>query len=120
MELPCPASLTTPKSSNRPGPCKPTLIEKEAAPGPPICSSALASPVRGHNLSFVHPEVPYEEALGPRLNHLNLGPGTDITIAALAAMIAEIAGFEGEIVHDTSKPDEHKQKKFFRLIERDF
>ena len=53
----------------------------------------------------MHPEVRYGEALGPHLNHLNLGPGTDITIAELAAMIAEIAGFEGEIVYDTSKPD---------------
>ena len=47
----------------------------------------------------------YEEATGPNLNHLNLGTGTDITIAELAAMIGEITGFEGEIVHDTSKPD---------------
>ena len=47
----------------------------------------------------------YEEATGPDLNHLNIGTGTDITIAELAAMIAEITGFEGEIVHDTSKPD---------------
>ena len=70
-----------------------------------ICSSAPASPVRGHNLFFVHPEVRYEEALGPRLNHLNIGTGTDITIAELAAMIAEITGFEGEILQDTSKPD---------------
>ena len=53
----------------------------------------------------MHPRVPYEEALGPRLNHLNVGTGTDITIAELEAMIAEITGFEGEIIYDTSKPD---------------
>ena len=53
----------------------------------------------------MHPRVPYEEALGPRLNHLNLGTGTDITIAELAAMIAEITWFEGDIIYDTSKPD---------------
>ena len=47
----------------------------------------------------------YEEATGPGLNHLNLGTGTDIAIAELAAMIAEITGFEGEIVYDASKPD---------------
>ena len=47
----------------------------------------------------------YEEATGPHLNHLNIGTGTDITIAELAAVIAEITGFEGEIVYDTSKPD---------------
>ena len=53
----------------------------------------------------MHPRVPCEEATGPNLNHLNLGTGTDITIAELAAMIAEITGFEGEIVYDPSKPD---------------
>ena len=47
----------------------------------------------------------YEEITGPSLNHLNLGIGTDITIAELAAMIAEVTGFAGEIVYDTSKPD---------------
>ncbi len=47
----------------------------------------------------------YEEITGPSLNHLNLGTGTDITIAELAAMIAEVTGFAGEIVYDTSKPD---------------
>ena len=47
----------------------------------------------------------YEEATGPSLNHLNLGTGTDITIAELAGMIAEITGYEGEIVYDTRKPD---------------
>ena len=47
----------------------------------------------------------YEEVTGPDLNHLNIGTGTDLTIAKLAAMIAEIVGFEGEIAYDTNKPD---------------
>ena len=47
----------------------------------------------------------YGQATGPDLNHLNLGTGTDITIDELATIIAEITGFEGEIVYDTSKPD---------------
>ncbi len=37
--------------------------------------------------------------------HLNVGTGTDVTIAELAAMIAEVVGFEGELVYDSSKPD---------------
>ncbi|MBM50331.1 MAG: hypothetical protein CMP27_10915 [Roseibacillus sp.] len=53
----------------------------------------------------MHPRDRYEEVTGPRLNHLNIGTSTDITIAELAAMIAEITRFEGEIVQDTSKPD---------------
>ena len=47
----------------------------------------------------------YEQATGPNLNHLNLGTSTDITISELAAMIAEITGFEGEVLYDTRKPD---------------
>ncbi|KGD95146.1 GDP-L-fucose synthase [Rhizobium sp. YS-1r] len=37
--------------------------------------------------------------------HVNVGSGEDITILELAELICEIVGFEGEIVHDLSKPD---------------
>ena len=53
----------------------------------------------------------YGEATGPSLNHLNLGTGTDIAIADLAAMIAEITGFEGDIVYDNDKPDGTPRKR---------
>jgi len=36
---------------------------------------------------------------------INAGTGEDISIAALAALISEVVGFEGEIVFDKSKPD---------------
>ncbi|MBK8480823.1 MAG: GDP-L-fucose synthase [Proteobacteria bacterium] len=36
---------------------------------------------------------------------LNIGVGEDVTIRALAELVAEIVGFEGEILQDTSKPD---------------
>lgn len=36
---------------------------------------------------------------------VNIGTGNDITIADLAAMLAEIIGFSGEIIYDTTKPD---------------
>lgn len=36
---------------------------------------------------------------------INVGVGEDISIQQLAEMIADIVGFEGEIVNDTSKPD---------------
>lgn len=35
----------------------------------------------------------------------NVGVGKDLPIAELAAMVARIAGFRGELVFDTSKPD---------------
>ena len=52
-----------------------------------------------------------EDDLSPRdnlnnpLNFLNVGTGRDISIKDLAYLIADIVGFEGEIVWDTSKPD---------------
>ncbi len=36
---------------------------------------------------------------------VNIGTGTDLTIAELARLVAQTVGFEGEIVQDTSKPD---------------
>jgi GDP-L-fucose synthase len=36
---------------------------------------------------------------------VNIGTGVDITIAALAQLIKEIVGYEGNIINDTSKPD---------------
>ena len=38
-------------------------------------------------------------------NLVNVGTGTDLPIAELAQMIADIVGFEGKIVQDTTKPD---------------
>lgn len=35
----------------------------------------------------------------------NVGCGEDLTIAELARLIAEVVGFRGQFVHDTSKPD---------------
>jgi GDP-L-fucose synthase len=37
--------------------------------------------------------------------HINIGTGEDLTIKELAEMVAELAGFEGEIAWDSSKPD---------------
>ena len=47
----------------------------------------------------------YHAATKPMQGHINVGSGSDITIAELATMIAEAVGFNGEIVFDLSKPD---------------
>jgi len=36
---------------------------------------------------------------------INIGSGTDMTIAKLAQTICDVVGFEGELIFDTSKPD---------------
>lgn len=38
-------------------------------------------------------------------DHLNIGTGEDLTIKELAELVAELAGFEGELAWDSSKPD---------------
>lgn len=47
----------------------------------------------------------YEAQTDPMLSHINVGSGTDVSILALAQMVARITGFEGRIVTDPSKPD---------------
>lgn len=42
---------------------------------------------------------------------INVGTGSDITIADLARLVKKIVGFEGEIVFDTSKPDGTPKKQ---------
>jgi GDP-L-fucose synthase len=37
--------------------------------------------------------------------HLNIGTGEDLTINELAELVAELAGFKGELAWDSSKPD---------------
>jgi GDP-L-fucose synthase len=41
---------------------------------------------------------------------INIGMGKDITIRALAELVSEIVGYDGEIVFDTTKPDGTPQK----------
>lgn len=43
--------------------------------------------------------------LGDPPDWVNVGTGEDIPIAELAALVAEIVGYEGEIKNDPSKPD---------------
>lgn len=50
--------------------------------------------------ALVHLMKVYSDAM-----HINVGAGTDISIAELAKLIARVVGFSGKIAHDTSKPD---------------
>ena len=37
--------------------------------------------------------------------HINVGSGQEVTIAELASLLADVIGYRGELVFDTSKPD---------------
>ena len=47
----------------------------------------------------------YEAQVQPQLSHINVGYGSDVTIAELAATVARVVGYQGGITFDTSKPD---------------
>jgi GDP-L-fucose synthase len=47
----------------------------------------------------------YDQSITPMLSHINVGSGSDVTIAEVAQAIAQTVGYAGEIEFDTSKPD---------------
>lgn len=47
----------------------------------------------------------YEHQSDPMMSHINIGTGTDVSIAELAQMVAEVTGYRGSILFDRSKPD---------------
>ena len=51
------------------------------------------------------PKAVYDANTQPMLSHINIGSGTDISIADLARMVARVTGFEGKLSFDPTKPD---------------
>ncbi len=47
----------------------------------------------------------YKACVKPQLSHINVGYGTDVTIAELAQIVAKVVGYKGRITYDASKPD---------------
>jgi GDP-L-fucose synthase len=52
----------------------------------------------------------YDQHTSPMQSHINVGFGSDVTIADVARTIADVVGFQGEIAFDTSKPDGSPRK----------
>ena len=51
------------------------------------------------------PLTVYQAQTRPMLSHINVGTGRDVSIADLARMIAQAAGYTGKLTFDASKPD---------------
>ena len=47
----------------------------------------------------------YQAQISPMQSHLNVGCGSDVTIAELARAVGQAVGYGGNITFDTSKPD---------------
>lgn len=56
------------------------------------------------------PKEQYEQSTEPMQSHLNVGFGSDVTIAELAKAVASAVGYRGAIVCDPTKPDGSPQK----------
>ncbi|MFC3202532.1 GDP-L-fucose synthase family protein [Alteromonas oceani] len=50
-------------------------------------------------------EATYDEYTEPMFSHINVGTGVDCTIKELVETVANVTGFKGKIVWDTTKPD---------------
>ena len=47
----------------------------------------------------------YQAETLPMLSHINVGSGTDVSIAELAQIVADTTGYKGRLAFDASKPD---------------
>ena len=47
----------------------------------------------------------YEAETKPMLSHINVGTGSDVSIAELAQIVARVTGFQGRLAFDATKPD---------------
>jgi len=56
------------------------------------------------------PKDEYAAHTQPRLSHLNIGTGTDVSIAELAEVIRGVVGYEGDVVYNSDYPDGTMQK----------
>jgi GDP-L-fucose synthase len=51
------------------------------------------------------PAEVYQAHTSPMQSHINVGSGSDVTIAELAQAVRQTVGYDGKIEFDTSKPD---------------
>jgi GDP-L-fucose synthase len=52
----------------------------------------------------------YQQHTQPMLSHINVGYGSDVSIAELAVLVGKTVGYKGRITNDSSKPDGTQRK----------
>lgn len=55
-------------------------------------------------------KMSYDKQVEPMQSHINVGYGSDVTIADLAKIVAKVTRYDGEIAFDSSKPDGTSKK----------
>ena len=101
---PCASGPDAPLPRGRDSPApKRSSSGARARRGASSCTSTTwRRPASSSSTSTAPPTRPQTQ---PMLSHINVGTGTDVTIAELAEMIAAVTGYTGRIHFDTSKPD---------------
>ena len=56
------------------------------------------------------PKHTYDKHSSPMLSHINVGYGTDVSIAEVAQIISQVVGYTGAVTFDASKPDGTSRK----------
>ena len=51
------------------------------------------------------PKTTYDQHTSPMLSHINVGFGSDITIAQLAHAVSDTVGYQGDITFDPTPPN---------------
>ena len=51
------------------------------------------------------PKETYQTHTQPMLSHINVGSGQEVSIGALAKLVAEAVGYQGQLKFDSTKPD---------------
>ena len=105
------------------------VIERNVEAGRLIFSTDVAASVAHANIQFIAVGTPLREFLyvddmaaasvhvmnlnqatyaahtHPAQSHINVGFGSDVSIAQLARSVAHVVGYQGDITFDSSKPD---------------
>ena len=50
-------------------------------------------------------DATYQANTTPMCSHINVGFGSDVSIAEVAQAVADTVGYQGQITFDTTKPD---------------
>ena len=59
---------------------------------------------------FVLQNVQARDLYSQGISHFNVGTGEDLAVKELAQVIAEVVGYDGELIYDRTKPDGTPQK----------
>jgi GDP-L-fucose synthase len=70
------------------------------------CAAAIVLLAETENLQSL-----FQRHFEGKLSHINIGVGSDLSIAELAELVADVVGFRGRILFDREKPDGTQRKK---------